>query len=324
MIVPSFWAEAHATLRQPGRQSTLRRFGWSDVSQADAQRMAEARVQQALDLARSGQKLPRRERKVAYNGADGLPIREEILERHGDCVITRNSYGARCLNTPGVLFADIDFDRRHYWPLARWIMLLCFVSALVAAFRFASATPVVLMFLAPLLAYPLARLGYEGYERWQGGAEALACQRVFGFVDRHPDWHCRLYRTPAGLRVVVTHRRFSPAETEVEEFFRRVQVDPVYASMCRRQSCFRARLSAKPWRIGIETHLSPRPGVWPVSADRLPARIAWVARYEAKSQGFAACQKMEDYGSGMIHRDVAPTLHLHDQLARALTGLPLA
>jgi len=36
-----------------------------------------------------------------------VPIREEIVSRHGDTIITRNSYGARCLNTPNALFADI-------------------------------------------------------------------------------------------------------------------------------------------------------------------------------------------------------------------------
>ena len=37
-------------------------------------------------------------------GGIGLPIREEVLARNGDDVITRNSYGARCLNEPDVLF----------------------------------------------------------------------------------------------------------------------------------------------------------------------------------------------------------------------------
>jgi hypothetical protein len=40
---------------------------------------------------------------MPYNGAAGVPIREEIVGRHGETVITRNSYGARCLNMPNVL-----------------------------------------------------------------------------------------------------------------------------------------------------------------------------------------------------------------------------
>ena len=44
-----------------------------------------------------------REPRMPYNGAAGVPIREEIVGRHGETVITRNSYGARCLNMPNVL-----------------------------------------------------------------------------------------------------------------------------------------------------------------------------------------------------------------------------
>ncbi|MEQ1893799.1 MAG: hypothetical protein ABL998_14750, partial [Planctomycetota bacterium] len=34
--------------------------------------------------------------------AEGVPIREEIVSEHDAAVITRNGYGARCLNTPNV------------------------------------------------------------------------------------------------------------------------------------------------------------------------------------------------------------------------------
>lgn len=55
--------------------------------------------------------MPRRELRSNY-GTHGVPIREQIVERHDDMIITRNSYGALCLNTPDVLFADMDFEER--------------------------------------------------------------------------------------------------------------------------------------------------------------------------------------------------------------------
>ena len=110
MIVPAYWAEGRLQLRVEGRQMTVRRFGWSDESQAAAQAHADERTREAFGRIAAGEALERRERKVGYNGARGLPIREEIVERHGDAVVTRNSYGARCLNTPDVLFVDVDFD----------------------------------------------------------------------------------------------------------------------------------------------------------------------------------------------------------------------
>jgi len=61
----------------------------------------------------SGEKLIRREPKIPYKGAAGVPIREEIVSRHGETIITRNAYGARCLNTPNVLFADVRYLGRR-------------------------------------------------------------------------------------------------------------------------------------------------------------------------------------------------------------------
>lgn len=54
MIVPSFWAEARVQYRRKGKQITIRRFGWSDTSEEDAQHNAQARVDQALARAISG------------------------------------------------------------------------------------------------------------------------------------------------------------------------------------------------------------------------------------------------------------------------------
>src|SRR5688572_18341267 len=65
-------------------------------------------------------------------------------------------------------------------------------------------------------------------------------------------------------------------------------VDPVYRRMCRNQRCFRARVSPKPWRIGLTEHLRPRPGVWPVKPERLPQRNEWIRRYESQAGGVAA------------------------------------
>ena len=129
MIVPTYWAESRLRRRTHARQVTVRRFGWSDVSQADAQANADERAQEALDRLRSGEKLPRREPKVAYNGAIGVPIREEIVERHGETVVTRNSYGALCLNTPNVLFADVDFATGPGCGYAFWLLVALLAGA---------------------------------------------------------------------------------------------------------------------------------------------------------------------------------------------------
>lgn len=324
MIVPQFWAEARAHARRDGRQFTVRRFGWSDASQADAQANADARAAEALDRLLAGESLRRREPKVPYNGAAGVPIREEIVARFGDVVITRNSYGARCLNTPNALFADIDFQRAVPQPLGCAVLAILGGLAVWAGWRVSWVLGVVLGILALSLSWGISGLIYQAVQRRRGGPEASARARLERFAAERPEWAFRVYRTPAGLRVLVTHRPFDPNDPAVRELFADLGVDPVYARMCLNQQCFRARVSPKPWRIGIDAHIRPRPGVWPVRPERLPERQAWIEDYEAAAETFAACEFVDAVGSGIIHPEVARVVRLHDELSRATSGRPIA
>jgi hypothetical protein len=269
MIVPLFWAEGRARDRSSGRQVTVRRWGWSDLSQADAQRHADDRARADLERLLAGEQVRRREFRVAYNGADGVPIREEIVSRHGETLVTRNGYGALCINTPDVLFADIDFP-----------------------------------------------------ESIPKGAETAARGRVARFIAAHPDWNARVYLTPKGLRVLVLHQLFLPDSAQVSEFFQTLGTDPIYIRMCMKQFCFRARVSPKPWRVGIDKHFSP--AVWPVNDDRKAGRDRWIAAYTRASVGHASCRYLETLGSGAVDPDADAVRVLHDDLSRALTALPLA
>lgn len=325
MIVPQYWAEARAQLRQQGRQMTVRRFGWSDVSQAEAQESAEQRAQEALQRRWAGAKLMQREPKVSYNGADGVPIREEIVARHDPVVITRNSYGARCLNTPDVLFADIDFEQMASFRLVLVSLALLVTAALLVGRQFDSKGLIaVLLLVAVFAASTLAGWLLRLKLRFNGGAEGLARKRIHRFVAANPDWNLRLYRTPAGLRVLATQRTFAPDDPAVTRFFAALGADLRYVRMCLRQQCFRARVSAKPWRIGIDHHLRPRPGVWPVAAERLAERREWVERYEAAARAYAACSYIESVGSGVVEPAVAQVQQLHDELSGASSRLPIA
>ena len=325
MIIPQYWAEARAQRRSHGRQMSVRRFGWSDASQAEAQAHAERRAQEALQRRWDGEKLPQREPRVPYNGAEGVPIREEIVARHDAVVITRNAYGARCLNTPDVLFADVDFADQAPVRLIFVTMAGLVALALLVGWRLDSNGLLAVLVLCALFgANSVAGRLHRLWLRCHGGAEGLARQRVLRFLAADPDWSLRLYRTPAGLRVMATHRTFAAGEPAVAKFFAALDADPCYVRMCLRQQCFRARVSAKPWRIGIDKHLRPRPGVWPVAPERLDERRQWVARYEAAADGFAACRFLEVLGGGTVAPAVAEVQRLHDELCGATGGLPIA
>lgn len=325
MLVPQFWAEASARHREGRKQVTVRRFGWSDESEQAAQAHADERAREALILVMTGAKLRRREPKVAYNGAEGVPIREEILERHGDAVITRNLYGAPCLNTPDALFADIDFDAQPASPLVLTMAGTLALGGLVIGRLLGGwGLAIALMFVGLVVAIPLARLFLGAKASAAGGPEKQAVARIERFLRSHRDWRVRLYRTPAGMRALAMHRRFDPNEAEVGEFFKAIAADRIYVRMCQQQNCFRARLGPKPWRIGIAQHMKPRPGIWPVKPERRAERERWIAQYERTAQGYAACAYAGELGAGSTDGAIDAVRELHDRLCRAESDLPLA
>jgi hypothetical protein len=269
--------------------------------------------------------VPRRDLKRAYNGSEGVPIREEIVSRHGETVITRNSYGALCLNTPNVLFADIDFaaEASGWLALAVLVTLLCAAAGLGWSIG-SWVLGLVAAFLALALCYPIGNRIRQLVVLLAGGDESFAHQRLDRFLSGHPDWYVRLYRTPAGLRVLVLHQTFDPSDPRVAECFQALGTDPIYVRMCLRQHCFRARVSPKPWRIGIPQHMKPRPGVWPINPERMADRQAWIEAYERAAEGFASCQLIAALGSGRVDPAAAEVQRLHDELSNANRALPMA
>lgn len=323
MIIPNFWAEARLQHRTDERQITVRRFGWSNASQPDAQRQADERAAAALERLKAGEKIDRSEKKRAYNGSAGVPIREEIISRHGDTVITCNSYGARCLNTPNVLFVDIDLATAPGCGTMLVMLITLWIAAAAAGMYFGTKwIGFSLGFLALFFFYPLSQTIVRRYLQMRGGPERIARLHVEEFLRTHHDWSVRLYRTPLGLRVLAMHDLFDPRGPAASECFRALRADPVYVRMCQSQNCFRARVSPKPWRVGILDKL--RGGVWPVPPEKQERRSEWVARYEAASEKFAACEYLESLGSGGSRSETRFVQQLHDDLCKANTALPIA
>lgn len=323
MIVPQYWAEAREKCQIKGRQITVRRFGWSELSPEEAEAMARRRVAQAIADARAGNTITRREPKVAYNGANGVPIREEVVARIGSSIITRNSYGALCLNSPDTLFADIDFEEPVLHSVALFIsFFLCFLTVFIAING--KSNMAWLLTILPLIVTGLAIKQFLNSVRKKlqyacaGGIESWYRQQIEQFIASQQGWGLRLYRTPAGFRLIATHRVCSPDDPEVAMFFKMIGVDPLYQLMCHNQKCFRARLTAKPWRIGISDHLRPRPGVWPINPEKMHLRTQWLENYDKKAAGFAACRFIQNIGDGPTHPALAEVISLHDSLSRAL------
>lgn len=326
MIVPEYWAEAREQMRHNGRRITVRRYGWSDESIEEAQVHADLRAREAMEAILAGANVPRRETRTNY-GVAGVPIREQIVARHEDVVITRNSYGALCLNTPDVLFADIDLEERPSGcALPFGVMLLSAAAGFIAGvllwnWMAGVALAVAAVTLANMLALRKKTAAFDG----EGGAEARALARIEAFSNAHPDWHLRLYRTPAGMRLLAMHRTFNPHEEDAALLFKALQADALYSVMCKVQNCFRARLTAKPWRIGISQRIRPPVAAWSAEQANLPERLDWIARYEANADGYAACRFMQAIGGvSRVDPKADRVRELHDRLARSESSLPLA
>lgn len=325
MNIPKFWAESRIKERVHSKTITIRRFGWSSESQLDADLLAQQRAEDAMAMALQGQSVNHREWKTAYNGGEGLPIREEILEEVGDVVITRNSYGAHCLNTPDVLFADVDLEHNPPGWVFRLSLVLTVTSFLTAGILIHRFLAWILLFVAAFYLFEFLNTSAAKLaQRWREPPEKSALERIAAFQKQHSSWGIRTYQTPAGFRVMATHRVFDPLEQEVEEIFSALGVDSIYAMMCKNQRCFRARLSPKPWRMGISDHMRPRPGVWPVAPERMAARMEWIQKYEAKAADFSACKFIAQTGNSVIDPKVQAVIGLHDSSCRAGSNLPLA
>lgn len=332
MIIPRHWAEArlvhHHHHRGRRRSITVRRFGWSDDSDVAAQAHAEQRAKEALERVIAGETLPRNERAVAYNGSDGMPIREEIVERDGDTVLTRNGYGAICLNTPDVLFADIDFHDRPGRGLALASTVLLGLAAFNALYGVLGmglgASAGLGAVIGLVFGYAFGMVLLRGWIAVGGGAEARARRKIAAFVAARPEWRAHLYRTPAGLRLLATHRRFDPRSPEVQACFEALDVDPAYARMCRNQNCFRARVSPKPWRIGLSRIRPPRSAAWRPEFAEQPQRQAWIEAYDRRAAGHAACRHLGTLGQGAPDPQAEAVRSLHDTLCQADSGKPIA
>ncbi|MCM2372218.1 hypothetical protein [Aporhodopirellula aestuarii] len=325
MIVPTYWAEAKRTIKHEKRQMTLRRFGWSDESQEAAEKHADKRLEEAVERVVGGVPTLLAEPKVPYNGADGLPIREEIVSRHGDAVITRNAYGALCLNTPDVLFADVDAESSEGCSPYFYTLLIYSIGYAAVTWQFDEGRSIFLYLLGAIFFVTVfGSLWHWAIDRIQGSPKQAALKRIERAAAQHRGWSMRLYETPRGWRILVSHDTFDPRSDEVRAFFQSIGADPIYVRMCFNQNCFRARLSPKPWRIGIDDHLKPRPGVWPVSAERLPDRMRWVNDYQQKSKGYASCRYVTTLGNAVPCSTAREIIRLHDEMSSAMSEKSIA
>lgn len=332
MIIPAHWAEARLTGKVAGRPRVVRRFGWSDESQAAAQQHAEQRAALALAALQQGEHVPGRERRMTY-GDDVLPIREEVIAHDGSEVVTRNRYGARCLNVPDVLFADVDVQIND----SRTTKVVCAIATglLFLGWLAMVAWSLVVSHRAVHWGYAVLAFALLGVIAWlrsrwrRSPANLVRCKNelltwVRAALAPLSEGRFAIYETPLGIRLMALHATFDPNSAAVHALFKMLGTDHRYVRLCKLQGCFRARVSAKPWRIGIREPLRPRSGIWPFPEELQAGRNEWIALYETRAAEFAACRFVEEVGRGPLHARAAAVQKVHDAMCRARSSLPIA
>lgn len=136
-------------------------------------------------------------------------------------------------------------------------------------------------------------------------------------LPEYRDAGFRLYETAKGIRVILTGRYYDPSQADGWALMKRCHADPLFATLCRRQHCYRARLTPKPHRIrqkGIRYR-------WPMEPAELRQAQEWIAEYEQKSAKYAVCRLVESAGGAAARH---PVIAFHDEITKATLGLPLA
>jgi hypothetical protein len=196
-------------------------------------------------------------------------------------IITRNRYGALVLNTASVLFADIDFPRLRPEGLLDALLL-----SLSASRR----------------------------RQRQATIREQTLQSVHDWSRRHPHHALRIYRTYAGLRLLFVDQRYDPSSEMVARILDELGSDPLYRTLTSKQECFRARLTAKPWRCGAKVP----PHQYPWANDQAEqAYRAWESRYTETAEAYRACELLESYGNEAADSEILTVLKIHDELACA-------
>lgn len=140
--------------------------------------------------------------------------------------------------------------------------------------------------------------------------------------QQNPDYSFRLYQTKAGFRLLFTNKLFDPVGSEVESIFVGLGADRLYRLLTRKQECFRARLTPKPWRMNMDKYPPHEPGAHLVHSRR---HLDWIRDYQNRSEGYQVCKFIDAFGSNiMSNPKIARIVELHDNYTLSEASLPLA
>jgi hypothetical protein len=339
MELPQHWVTAEGFSPHLGRAGgRLTVWGWSSQSPADAARVAEERLAQALERVAQNGGLP-----PGHGYYPRMPLREPVLEEVEAAsgavlgVVTRNRMGCEVLCTDLLFIADVDVAELED-VTARGGMPVDGAGGSggggptpgrrprtgVGGFfrRLLSGDPAPTPMMPGEVVEDNLADAVPASPRPGGTsvAECLACEPVWEFARQHPELGVRVYRTAAGLRVIVTGVAASPGSDRARALLTELGSDPLYVELCATHDSYRARLTPKPFRVGARA----LPVSWPFADDAARSRYQeWVSLYDGRSSGYAVCRLVSVSGPEP-GPDESRLVGLHDTRCRVGERLPLA
>lgn len=362
MKIPNYWSSHRIQFDYKNKPREVFRFGWSDISQTDAKNHAIKRCDEAHTRILAGEKFIKRyDGKGKYLDESGLPIRERVVQRYDNlnAVTTINSYGATCLNVENVLILDIDNECFENQVLAdidpsllpkpkpisgHWCWLVASCGVLLVVFGMNAITPkfllaIFLVFL--VLSFSLIiYLNAKKYDKWlstknnaikaeiqkQGGYLGVLEKKLLLFLQQHPQASFNLYQTPQGFRLIALHDNFTANDDFTQTCFDNLPVDEIYQKLCKVQQCFRARVTGKPWRMGIKTQFLGYQDFWrdDIAPNFQQQNQDWLNHYNQIAKHYSACHFLKKIGTADSHPNVIQFVQLHDSLCHTTQNLTLA
>jgi len=116
----------------------------------------------------------------------------------------------------------------------------------------------------------------------------------------------RIYETQKGIRVIVLGKTFDPTDRETQAMMEEFHCDKLYRFLCKKQGCFRARLTPKASRMNLRGHRVR----FPREAEEESAFQKWLVAYEAARSNYNVCKFVEQIGTGTLPEAV----QLHDEI----------
>lgn len=158
----------------------------------------------------------------------------------------------------------------------------------------------------------LPRRSWRSLWRRQDGFERTLVERIESVVGADPALRLRLYRTTSGFRILLLSQLIPAQEARAGQLLQALGSDRLYVALCKTQDSYRARLTPKPWRIGVRRPPSRFPFL---SAEKERAYREWEREYTAAAAHFATCALVADFGSASPDPTAREVARLHDRAA---------